>query len=162
MSHTLRNFVPADAEAVNAVALASFEQYRDQYSNWDVFARNIGNMSALADAGEIIVATVDGRIVGAVVYVGPNLPKREFFPVQWPILRMLVVSPEYRGAGIGRALTEECIARARRDGAALVGLHTSVIMNVALPMYERLGFKFHSEAPQIFGVPYRIYVKDLL
>ena len=35
------------------------------------------------------------------------------------------------------------------------------IMKIALPMYERMGFKFHSEAPTIYGVPYGIYIKHL-
>jgi len=34
-------------------------------------------------------------------------------------------------------------------------------MKIALPMYERMGFKFHSEASAIFGVPYGIYIKRL-
>lgn len=161
MIFSLRNFEAADAEAVSTIALSSFEQFREQYSDWEAFSRNIGNMASLAATGELIVATIEDRIVGAVVYVGPNLPKKEFFPIEWPILRMLVVSPAHRGCGIGRALTDECIRRAQRDNAALVALHTSTIMNVALPMYERLGFTFHAEAPQIFGVSYGIYIKSL-
>ena len=74
---------------------------------------------------------------------------------------MLVVAPLSRGVGIGRALTEECIRRARRDRAPLIALHTTPIMKVALPMYERMGFNHQREAPPIFGVPYDIYVKRL-
>jgi ribosomal protein S18 acetylase RimI-like enzyme len=74
---------------------------------------------------------------------------------------MLVVRPEYRGRGIGRGLTEECVRRARRDGAPLIALHTTPIMAVALPMYERMGFEFLRAAPDRSGVPYGIYVKHL-
>lgn len=161
MSYMLRDFKPTDAEAVNALALAAFDQFRSAYADWAVFSRNIGSMASLATAGELIVAAVDERIVGAVVYVAPHKPKKEFFSVEWPILRMLVVSPAHRGYGIGRALTQECILRAQRDGASLIALHTSPIMEVALPMYQRMGFAFHSEAPEIFGVFYGIYVKAL-
>jgi hypothetical protein len=34
-------------------------------------------------------------------------------------------------------------------------------MKVAQAMYERLGFVFLREAPEIFGVPYAIYIKRL-
>lgn len=112
-------------------------------------------------SGELIVATVQEAVVGAVVYVGPGVKKSEFFSKEWPILRMLVVAPAYRGLGIGRALTDECIRRAVRDHAPLIALHTTPMMAVALTMYQRLGFKYQYEAPRIFGVPYGIYVKEL-
>ena len=100
-------------------------------------------MASLAETGELIVATVQNKVAGAVTYVGPGRIKAEFFPIEWPILRMLVVAPARR-LGIGRALTEECIRRAERDGASLIALHTTHIMKVALPMYRRMKFKYQS------------------
>ena len=72
---------------------------------------------------------------------------------------MPVVDPDARGLGAGRALTEACVARARRDRAPEIALHTSPIMTVALPMYLRMGFVRVRDAPPLFGVPYAIYVK---
>jgi ribosomal protein S18 acetylase RimI-like enzyme len=161
MTWSLRNFEPSDAEAVNHLALLAFEEYRAEYSDWEAFSRNIGSMASLSDSGELIVAVDEGRIVGAVVYVGPYGPKREFFEPEWPVLRMLVVAPECRGMGIGRALTEACIARARRDGARVIALHTSPIMKVALPLYLRMGFALERPAPSLFDVAYGVYVKRL-
>jgi len=156
----LRAFQPADAAAVNEVALAAFDELRHHYDDWPAFARRIGATASLADSGEMIVATVDDTVAGAVTYIGPSRKKAEFFPVEWPIVRMLVVAPAHRGLGLGRALTEEGIRRAERDGAPLIALHTTPIMKVALAMYERMGFTFRHAAPEIFGVPYGIYVKD--
>jgi GNAT superfamily N-acetyltransferase len=161
VSSCLRDFRSDDAEAVNELARAAFHELRDHYNDWPALSRNIGNMASLAESGELIVATIHEEPVGAVAYVGPGKKKREFFPIEWPILRMLVVAPAHRGKGIGRALTTECIRRAQRDGAPLIALHTTPIMKVALPMYERMGFKYWREAPPIFGVPYGIYVKEL-
>ncbi len=161
MEYQIREFRVGDEAVINEVALAAFEEYRDHYEEWEVFAGIVGTMSSLSENGELIVATVQGKVAGAVVYVGPGKKKSEFFSPEWPILRMLVVAPTYRGIGIGRALTEECIRRAERDRAPLIALHTSPIMRVALSMYERLGFEFLQEAPKIFGVPYGIYVKRL-
>jgi GNAT superfamily N-acetyltransferase len=157
----LRNFTAADAAQVDALGLAAFEQYRDAYSDWPAFRARIATMSWLADSGEIIVVEQDGRIVGAVAYIGPGKPKSEIFLPEWPIMRMLVVAPDVQGQGVGRALAQECLRRAQRDGAAVFALHTSELMQVALPMYERMGFRRWSDAPTTYGVKYGIYVKDL-
>lgn len=159
--YEIRDFAAGDANAVNAVALAAFEQYRGEYSDWTQVAQRVGAMAEFADDGEIIVALREGRILGAVAYFSPRAAKPEMFDPAWPVIRMLVVDPAERGHGIGRALTEECIRRARRDGAAAVALHTSPIMQVALAMYLRLGFVPLRPAPPVFGVPYRIYLKRL-
>lgn len=157
----IRDFLPNDAKQVNSLALQAFEQFKGSYQDWPGFQAKIGNMSSLADGGEIIVAEVEGRIVGAVAYVGPNASKADFFRTEWPIMRMLVVDPDFRACGIGRALAQECIRRAKRDGASVFALHTSKLMAVALPMYLRMGFKWVSDGPAIHGVDYGIYVKEL-
>ena len=157
----IREFQPSDSTQVNALALRAFEQFKDAYHDWPAFQAKIGNMSALADVGEVIVAEVEGQIVGAVAYVGPGAPKAEFFRPEWPIMRMLIVAPDSRGRGIGRALAEECLRRAKRDGAPVFALHTSELMQVALPMYQRMGFRWLSSTPAIHGVEYGVYVKEL-
>jgi ribosomal protein S18 acetylase RimI-like enzyme len=162
MSYILRDFLAEDAVGVNQVALAAFDEYRSSYSDWPAFSKNIGNMAALAEHGEIIVAATPTSLVGAVVYVGPGKPKSTFFDPSWSIIRMLVVKPEFRGFGLGRALTHECIRRAERDGSSCIALHTTSIMKIALAMYQRMGFEFVREAPPIFGVPYDVYGKELI
>ena len=121
----------------------------------------LSRTSDLSASGEVIIAELQAEFAGAVAYFGPNRPKAVFFDQSWPIIRMLVVDPNFRGKGIGIALTNECIARAKRDGAPLIALHTSPIMAVALPMYLRMGFVKVSDAPMIFGVPYAVYTKAL-
>lgn len=74
---------------------------------------------------------------------------------------MLVVDPRARGLGAGRALTDACLDRARRDGSTVIALHTSPIMSVALPMYLRMGFTKLKDAPPIRGVAYAVYLKQL-
>lgn len=161
ISYIIREFLPEDTAAVNNVAAAAFAEYQPAYSDWPTFSSGIAQMSELASKGEIIVATTGVSIIGAVAYVGPGKPKATFFAPAWPIIRMLVVPPAFRGHGLGRALTNECIRRARRDNANCIALHTTPIMKVALPMYQRMGFEFLRDAPSIFGVPYGVYVKRL-
>lgn len=157
----LRDYTDADSPTVNAVALSAFEQFSQHYQDWQGFSANIKNMSSLAGIGEIIVAMLDNALIGAVAYVGPGKPKAAYFHTEWPIMRMLVVAPGARGLGVGKALTEECLARARRDGAKVFALHTSEVMSVALPMYLRMGFTLHALAPRIHGVAYNVYIKRI-
>nr|WP_315491642.1 GNAT family N-acetyltransferase [uncultured Rhodoferax sp.] len=159
---TIRDFQPLDAPAVNALAVAAFEQYTAHYSDWPAFSKNLANTSALADQGELIVAEAEGLVVGTVAYISASRPKSSFFDQHWPIMRMLVVSPSARGLGIGRLLAQECINRATRDKAEVFALHTTPIMQVALSMYERMGFTFLRPAPAILGVSYGIYTKRLV
>ncbi len=157
----IRDYQPRDAAQVDALALRAFDEFRNDFVDWPAFRKKIANMSALGSLGEIIVAEADGEIAGAVVYIGPGAPKAEFFRPEWSVMRMLVVSPEARGRGIGRILAEECLRRAKRDGAPAFALHTSELMKVALPMYQRMGFHKVADGPAIHGVAYGIYVKDL-
>jgi ribosomal protein S18 acetylase RimI-like enzyme len=157
----LRDFHQSDAAQLNRVALAAFEQFAPHYSDWPAMSRSVGQMAELAKDGEIIVASRDDQILGGVVYIPPAKPKAGFFDPAWPVMRMLVVDPAWRGGGIGRTLAQECVRRARRDGSPVIALHTSPIMTVALAMYVRMGFELIRDAPPIHGVPYGVYVKQL-
>jgi GNAT superfamily N-acetyltransferase len=157
----LRDYRCEDELDLNRVALAAFSQFQDEYNDWPAMASGISRMSALASTAEVIVAEEAGRLVGGVAYVPVSASKAPYFDSNWPVIRMLVVDPAARGRGIGRALTEECIARARRDHASVIALHTTPIMTVALPMYLRMGFELVRDAPSIYGVPYAVYVLRL-
>ena len=157
----LRDFRPADAPQVNRLAVAAFEQFKTHYSDWPAMAASIGRMATLTEIGEIIVAERDDQIIGAVTYVPPGGPNPSCFDPAWPIVRMLVVDPDHRGLGAGRALTEECISRARRDGSPVIALHTSPFMTVALAMYLRMGFELLRDEPPIFGAPSAVCLKRL-
>ena len=162
MQVTIRPFSTADANAVNSVALAAFAEYEGVYSDWETLIRGVGATAELDGQGEIIVAEEGGAIVGAVAYFAPGTsPRADFFEPEWPIVRMLVVDPAARNRGLGRLLTEECVGRARRDGAAVIALHTSPAMAAALDLYLKLGFELERLLPDRFGVPYGLYLMDL-
>jgi GNAT superfamily N-acetyltransferase len=158
---TIRDYESADEQGLNRIAVSAFGQFRDHYHDWPAMRARVSKASELNAGGEGIVAEFQNQIAGAVSYFGPNIQKAPFFDQGWPIMRMLVVDPAFRGKGLGHALSTQCIARAKRDGSRVIALHTSPIMTIALPMYLRMGFVRAYDAPPIFGVPYAVYTKAL-
>lgn len=86
--------------------------------------------------GERLVAYSGGRPVGKLFLNLSGLPDAGIFGV--------AVLDEARKRGIGRALTEDAIDRARARGATRIVLHASAM---ARPLYERLGFLAHCTIP---------------
>jgi GNAT superfamily N-acetyltransferase len=157
----IRDYENSDAENLNRIAVSAFDQYRDQYQDWPAMHAGLSKTSALSATGEVIVVEFQRQFAGAVAYFGPTSQKAPFFDQRWPVMRMLVVDPAFRGKGLGRALSTECIARARRDGSPIIALHTGPIMTVALAMYLKMGFVKAYDAPPIFGMAYAVYTKAL-
>lgn len=161
-STALRVFREADASEINRLAIRAFQEYSNSYSDWPAMAAIYAKMSDLANTAEIVIAEGLGQIIGAVAYVPMHRPKPRYFDKTWPVIRSLIVDPDSRGAGVGRALTQECINRAVRDKSSVIALHTSPIMTVALPMYLRMGFAWHHDAPPVYGAPFAVYIKRLV
>lgn len=162
MNYKLRDYNDADSSHINRLAVSAFEQYKNRYDNWEAFSKNLGKFSELSKVAEIIVAeNHECEIIGAVAYVPALVSKAAFFPENTAVIRILAVSPKARGIGLGKALSNECIARACRDGSSRIALHTSAMMEVALSMYLRMGFQLYGKAPSLFGVQYNVYIKNL-
>jgi predicted N-acetyltransferase YhbS len=89
-----------------------------------------------------IVAERDGALIGSVMLFAPSVASYEAPATQSsaPELRLLAVAPAARGAGVGQALVEACVARARQLGAVAIGLHSSESMRAGIRMYRRMGF----------------------
>jgi len=161
MQYHIRAYRETDKDQLNQLAVLAFEQYSHLYSDWPEFSKKVEQMSSLTEHCEILIAAQESKILGAVAYNGPYKAKAEFFKPEWAVIRMLVVNPEYRGSGIGRRLVENCLAHARRDDVQVIALHTSEIMEVALPMYQGMGFEYYAQAPDIHSVKYAIYTHRL-
>lgn len=160
---TLRDYTPADAVAVNAVAKAAWQQFEPGFkTDWEGFISYAANTAALADELDLIVAEVDGKMIGVIGYVRPQRPRENVFPMDWAVIRMLSVHPDARGQGAGRALTLECVNRAKRDGAGIIGLHTGPMFSTALEMYLRMGFTLQRALPDRRGNPVNLYAMEIM
>jgi GNAT superfamily N-acetyltransferase len=157
----LRDFKPEDASRVNSVVLAAWQEFESSIPAWAELSARLGALVAHAHESEVIVAELDDQLLGAVAYVAARQPKAAFFPENWPIVRLLSVHPDARGHGLGRALLQACIARAQRDGASIMALHTTPVMASALRLYAQEGFTHHQDLPAMFGVPYVMLTKAL-
>jgi predicted N-acetyltransferase YhbS len=141
----LRDALPADREAVAALTLRAYGEYAQAMEPraWQGLEGALRTALAGDDpAVQRIVAECEGELVGSVMLFPPaeNTYGELGGELSWPELRLLAVAPSARGMGVGRALVDECVRRARAGGAAELGLHTSRSMRVALAMYERMGF----------------------
>jgi len=89
-----------------------------------------------------IVAERDGEIIGSVLLypATANVYETETANGGWPEVRLLAVSSAERGQGVGKALLDECVRRARASGASTLGLHSEDIMEAAVRMYQSRGF----------------------
>lgn len=110
---------------------------------WRSYLEEPADVAGRARLLTVIVAEKSGSLVGSVSYSSPQDPQegKQSLPSDWAVIRLLAVDPSARGMGIGRALALECLARARQDGAATVGLTTNERMTAAKAMYEDMGFR---------------------
>ncbi|HEX6037373.1 GNAT family N-acetyltransferase [Longimicrobium sp.] len=141
----VRDARPEDRAAASDVTLAAYGEFAETMEPEAWAGLDAAVRAALASDDptvQRIVAECDGQVVGSVMLYPPASDAYAGYTeaATVPELRLLAVAPSARGMGVGRALVEECIRRARAIGAAELGLHTSRSMEVALRMYEQMGF----------------------
>ncbi len=140
----IRNARDDERDAIRDMAVAAYAQYRNMMPApaWEGYRRNIQETLAEVGPEKCIVAVRDHTLVGSVLLypAETHVDTGPLAGLRWPELRLLAVAPEARGQGIGRALVDECIQRARVTGATLLGLHTTDMMQVAQRMYVGMGF----------------------
>ncbi len=135
------------------------------------YLSELGNVAKRAALAVVLVAVDDDqRLLGGITYVpGPG----PYF--EWEGhgsagssgsagsagIRMLAVAPEARGAGVGTALVQACLKRARAEGRAQVWLHTTPEMTDAHRIYEREGFVRAPDADWTGTIRLWAYVSDL-
>jgi ribosomal protein S18 acetylase RimI-like enzyme len=161
----IRDMRHDELDAIRHVTLAAYGEYAAIMPEplWLGYRRQL--LATLETAGQVerIVAERAGSIAGSVLLFPPatNAYGGAVVNVDYPEVRLLAVVPEARGHGIGVALMEECARRARRAGAAALGLHTIDMMRAAVRMYERLGYvrtpaQDFSPAPGVLIKGYRL------
>ena len=91
------------------------------------------NRKILKKGGTILFALLDGEVVGTCALIKHSDEIME--------LAKMGVTSEAQGHGVGRALAEAIIERARESGARRLYLHTSPVLKRAYRLYRKLGFR---------------------
>ena len=94
------------------------------------------------------IAEIDGERVGSVFVVRKSATVAQ--------LRLLILTPEARGHGLGGRLTDECIAFARSKGYRKMTLWTNGHLDAARAIYKSRGFKL------VKSEPFRAYEQELV
>lgn len=94
------------------------------------------------------IAEVDGERVGSAFVVRKSKTVAQ--------LRLLILTPQARGLGLGAHLTDECLAFARSKGYKKMVLWTNSCLDSARALYARRGFQL------VKSEPYSGFGKDLV
>ncbi|HKV18157.1 MAG TPA: helix-turn-helix domain-containing GNAT family N-acetyltransferase [Mycobacterium sp.] len=91
------------------------------------------------------IAELDGERVGSIFCT----TTRDAHTAQ---LRLLLVEPQARGAGVGTRLVDQCLDFARRSGYTRILLWTTDLQKQARKIYRRAGFTMDRREPEtMFG-----------
>lgn len=158
---TIRPARDEELDEVASLLVDAYAEYAARMSPdaWASFAQDIGNVRGRAIEADVVVAEREGRLVGSVTLFTRHRGVRGGTVG----VRLLAVRPEARGTGVGRALMEYAIRRAREDDQKRVVLSTTQEMESARDLYEKLGFRRepdldHEPAP---GVRFEGYALQL-
>ncbi len=145
MSLHIRDARASDRKAIKEVTLSAYQEYATVMppAHWQEYRKNIVDTLADIESAEQIVAEENGEILGTVLLYPQTKTKEPNgkTKIEVPYIRLLAVVPSARGRGIGQALMQECIRRAHQSGAKVIELHTTDMMQAAMRLYERMGFK---------------------
>jgi putative acetyltransferase len=129
----VRPLRPADVPAVRRLWLGYAQEFRHELGPQDLDAEGARLPEPYMQPGwGAWVAERDGRVVGCAFLKPLDARTAE--------LKRMVVAPETRGLGAGRALGEAVLAAARANGHARVVLDTVPSMAAARRLYALLGF----------------------
>jgi GNAT superfamily N-acetyltransferase len=128
---------------------------------------NIGSLNEEKDFKVLVAATAGNEVAGGIVYCGDmakyGAGETAIMEKHASGIRLLCVDPRFRGIGVGRALTNACIALAKHNGHNQVILHTTQAMQVAWNLYQKMGFERSSDLDfteadlRVFGFRLRLH-----
>jgi ribosomal protein S18 acetylase RimI-like enzyme len=135
-----------DAEAVHAVVMAAFEEFRDKLAvSVSALDESVEDVRGAISEGRVLVALEGEDAVGTVRYeVKPDLL----------YVGRLAVVPSYRGKGVGAALMSQIEKLAPSLGRTHVQLATRESIPGNIAFYERIGYRIsekvqHPRGPDI-------------
>jgi ribosomal protein S18 acetylase RimI-like enzyme len=135
----IRAATDADAEAI--VALWTKAYFSEGEGGRDApYARSDFDETSTA-AAHLLVAEVDGAVVGVVALLAPDEPTRTVALDDEAELARLVVGSAARRQGLGRALAGRCTELAQSERWPAISLWSRPYQRVGHRLYESLGYR---------------------
>ncbi|MBC2643664.1 MULTISPECIES: GNAT family N-acetyltransferase [unclassified Rhodococcus (in: high G+C Gram-positive bacteria)] len=135
----IRNATPDDYEAVADLTVIAYVGGGFVESH-DPYTHRLRDTAERAEHADVRVAVQEGRIVGSVTIAEPASPYADVAQPGELEFRMLAVSPDARGAGVGTALVRHVLDTAYDRGDRAVVMSTQPDMEDARRIYDRNGF----------------------
>ena len=139
----IRAISPADDAALATIIRETLEEFGAAKPGTVYYDETTDHLSDVfqREGSTYFVVTIDGRVAGgAGIYPTENLPAGTCELVK------LYLSPVARGKGIGKLLMQKCENAAREMGYENVYLETMPELKIAVPMYEKMGYRYLSSA----------------
>ncbi len=160
MALVVREARPTEYEAVGQVTVEAYVSSGHILAT-DFYAAHLQDAGARARDAELLVAELDGTVVGTVTFCPQGSPYAEVAGPGEGEFRMLAVAPAGRRQGVADALVRACLDRSRALGYGAVVLSTMPVQVEAQRLYERLGFrrtpeKDWSPAPGVQLIGFRL------
>lgn len=145
-----RNALSAEFEEIGKLMVTVYSQLEGfpkeaEQPNYYKMLDNIGELTTKPGTELLVAVSPEGKIEGAVVYFddmkyygsgGTATQEQNACG-----FRLLAVDVPARGQGIGKLLTMECIKKAKQKKVKQMIIHSTMAMQTAWKMYEKLGFK---------------------
>lgn len=155
-----------DLNAIKKLAIKTWSEFKSELTNenWQDLFKTLTNDQTYTDLIEksyfVVCESLNKEIIGMSFLVPKGNPT-EIYDESWCYIRFVTVDPEFGGNGIGKKLTEICVEFAKQNNEKIVALHTSEMMNKAIHIYEKLGFKILREIEPRLGKKYWLYTLNI-
>lgn len=137
----IRAAEPAELATVGELTVAAYaaDGYLDGTADYSDELRDAASRAELAT---LLVAVDDtsGQVLGTATFCLAGTPYAEVSRPGEAEFRMLAVAEKARGQGVGAALVQSCIERARAAGSTALALCSLKQMTPAHRIYQRMGF----------------------
>lgn len=143
----LREAGEGDAEAI--VGLWTEAYFTEGEGGRDTPYSRSDLAETVAAAAHLLVAELDGAVVGVVALLGPEEPTRAVAAMGEAELARLVIGSNARRRGIGRALAERCAALAREHDWPAIALWSRPYQTAGHRLYESLGYERVTERDSV-------------
>jgi ribosomal protein S18 acetylase RimI-like enzyme len=143
MSVEIREARADEYAEVGTVTADAYREFFDENDQLHSYLDEVADVAGRAPRTTILVAVEGDRVVGSATLEIDGRASDEVGPLEpdEAHIRMLGVSADARGGGVGKALMAECERRALEAGRTRMTLHTTVRMRAARAMYASLGYE---------------------